>query len=67
MSLVGRNLAKGPSPPTVGIYVATYPTMLISSATKPTHSRRILDLIVIDESHRSIYNTYGEVLDTSTP
>lgn len=44
------------------IYVCTYPTMkniiesdLISSS--------YFDLIIIDESHRSVYNTYGEILN----
>jgi len=46
------------------IYVATYPTMLnlIRDDTQPL-SPHFFDLIVVDESHRSIYNTYGEVLD----
>jgi type I restriction enzyme, R subunit len=49
------------------IYISTYPTMLniireegISLSRLSPH---FFDLIVIDESHRSIYNTYGEVLD----
>jgi type I restriction enzyme, R subunit len=46
------------------IYIATYPTMLNlirdeSSGISP----HFFDFIVIDESHRSIYNTYGEILD----
>jgi type I restriction enzyme R subunit len=46
------------------IYVATYPTMLnIVRDQTETLSPYFFDLIVIDESHRSIYNTYGEVLD----
>jgi type I restriction enzyme R subunit len=46
------------------IYVATYPTMLnIVRDETDTLSPHFFDLIVIDESHRSIYNTYGEVLD----
>jgi type I restriction enzyme R subunit len=46
------------------IYVATYPTMLnIVRNEANTLSPHFFDLIVIDESHRSIYNTYGEVLD----
>ncbi|AEU37477.1 type I restriction endonuclease subunit R [Granulicella mallensis] len=46
------------------IYVATYPTMLnIVRDETGTLSPHFFDLIVIDESHRSIYNTYGEVLD----
>jgi type I restriction enzyme, R subunit len=46
------------------IYVATYPTMLniVRDETNPL-SPHFFDLIVIDESHRSIYNTYGEVLN----
>jgi type I restriction enzyme R subunit len=46
------------------IYVATYPTMLnlIRDEAQPL-SPHFFDLIVVDESHRSIYNTYGEVLD----
>ena len=46
------------------IYVATYPTMLniVRDATSSL-SPHFFDLLVIDESHRSIYNTYGEVLD----
>ncbi|MFA6008008.1 MAG: DEAD/DEAH box helicase family protein, partial [Candidatus Shapirobacteria bacterium] len=46
------------------IYVSTYPTMLnIIRDEGNTLSPHFFDLIVIDESHRSIYNTYGEVLD----
>ena len=46
------------------IYVATYPTMLnIVCDEAIALSPHFFDLIVIDESHRSIYNTYGEVLD----
>lgn len=46
------------------IYVSTYPTMLnvIRDEKKPL-SPHFFDLIVVDESHRSIYNTYGEILD----
>ncbi len=46
------------------IYVSTYPTMLniIRDETK-TLSPHFFDLIVVDESHRSIYNTYKEILD----
>ncbi|MBD2427670.1 DEAD/DEAH box helicase family protein [Phormidium sp. FACHB-1136] len=46
------------------IYVATYPTMLniIRDQGQPI-SPHFFDLIVVDESHRSIYNTYKEVLD----
>ncbi|MDA3941724.1 MAG: DEAD/DEAH box helicase family protein [Spirochaetia bacterium] len=46
------------------IYVSTYPTMLnIIRNEAPSISPHFFDIIVIDESHRSIYNTYGEVLD----
>ncbi|NQT59632.1 MAG: DEAD/DEAH box helicase family protein, partial [Bacteroidetes bacterium] len=46
------------------IYVSTYPTMLnIIRDDVNTLSPHFFDLIVIDESHRSIYNTYGEVLE----
>jgi type I restriction enzyme, R subunit len=46
------------------IYVATYPTMLnIVRDEANSLSSHFFDLVVIDESHRSIYNTYGEVLD----
>ena len=46
------------------IYVATYPTMLniVRDGENPL-SPHFFDLVVIDESHRSIYNTYGEVLN----
>ena len=46
------------------IYVSTYPTMLnIVQAPDRTLSPHFFDLIVVDESHRSIYNTYLEILD----
>jgi type I restriction enzyme R subunit len=46
------------------IYVSTYPTMLnIIRNEEKTLSPHFFDLIVVDESHRSIYNTYQEVLD----
>lgn len=46
------------------IYVSTYPTMLnIIRDEENSISPHFFDLIVVDESHRSIYNTYGEVLD----
>lgn len=46
------------------IYISTYPTMLnIIREEGNTLSPHFFDLIVIDESHRSIYNAYGEVLD----
>jgi type I restriction enzyme, R subunit len=46
------------------IYVSTYPTMLnvIRDETNSL-SPHFFDLIVVDESHRSIYNTYQEILD----
>jgi type I restriction enzyme R subunit len=46
------------------IYVATYPTMLNIIRDEPQRlSPHFFDFIVVDESHRSIYNTYGEVLN----
>jgi len=46
------------------IYTSTYPTMLnIIRDEENSLSPHFFDLIVIDESHRSIYNTYQEVLD----
>jgi type I restriction enzyme R subunit len=46
------------------IYVATYPTMLNIVRDEAQYvSPHFFDLIIVDESHRSIYNTYGEVLD----
>ncbi len=49
------------------IYVTTYPTMLnlIQRGTTPGTwlSPFFFDLIVADESHRSIYNVYQQVLD----
>lgn len=46
------------------VYVATYPTMLnIVRHEEESLSPHFFDLVVIDESHRSIYNTYGEVLN----
>lgn len=46
------------------IYVATYPTMLNIIRDEVQHlSTHFFDFIVVDESHRSIYNTYGDVLD----
>ncbi len=45
------------------IYISTYPTMLnIIRDEENTLSPHFFDLVIIDESHRSIYNTYGEVL-----
>ncbi len=46
------------------IYVSTYPTMLnIIRDESQQLSPHFFDFIVVDESHRSIYNTYGEVLN----
>ena len=46
------------------IYIATYPTMLNLIRVESEYiSPYFFDFIVIDESHRSIYNTYGEILD----
>lgn len=46
------------------IYVSTYPTMLnIIRSEDKSLSPHFFDLIVVDESHRSIYNTYLEILD----
>ena len=46
------------------IYVSTYPSMLnvIRDENNPL-SPHFFDLVVVDESHRSIYNTYQEILD----
>lgn len=46
------------------IYVATYPTMLnVIQNEEQILSPHFFDFIVVDESHRSIYNTYQEILD----
>jgi type I restriction enzyme R subunit len=46
------------------VYVSTYPTMLnIIENEKESLSPHFFDLIVIDESHRSIYNVYQNVLN----
>jgi type I restriction enzyme R subunit len=46
------------------IYVSTYPTMLnVIRDEKKSLSPHFFDLIVIDESHRSIYNVYQEIID----
>jgi len=46
------------------IYVSTYPTMLnVIRSEEKSLSPHFFDLIVVDESHRSIYNTYQEILD----
>ena len=46
------------------IYISTYPTMLniIRDELQPL-SPHFFDFIVVDESHRSIYNTYKDVLN----
>lgn len=49
------------------VYVTTYPTMLnlIQHDTTPQDwiSPHFFDVVIADESHRSIYNTYKQVLD----
>ena len=46
------------------IYISTYPTMLnIIRDEEYTLSPHFFDLVVVDESHRSIYNTYQEILE----
>jgi len=46
------------------IYISTYPTMLnVIRDEENSLSPHFFDLIVVDESHRSIYNTYQEILD----
>ncbi len=46
------------------IYITTYPSMLnIIRADSASLSPHFFDLVIIDESHRSIYNTYGEILN----
>lgn len=49
------------------IYVTTYPTMLnmIQNGITPETwiSPHFFDVVIADESHRSIYNTYKQVLD----
>ncbi|MDD5201667.1 MAG: DEAD/DEAH box helicase family protein [Sulfurimonas sp.] len=46
------------------LYISTYPTMLnVIRDEEQTLSSHFFDLIVIDESHRSIYNTYGDILE----
>ena len=49
------------------VYVATYPTILnqIQAGTTRDNwlSPHFFDLVVADESHRSIYNVYEQVLD----
>lgn len=52
------------------LYVATYPTMLnlIEAGTSPGTwlSPHFFDVVIADESHRSIYNVYKQVLDYLT-
>jgi type I restriction enzyme R subunit len=45
------------------VYVFTYPSLLnlIKSKDNP-FSAHFFDFVVIDESHRSIYNVYGDIL-----
>ncbi len=46
------------------IYVSTYPTMLNVIRDEANRlSPHFFDLIIVDESHRSIYNTYQEILN----
>jgi len=46
------------------VYVSTYPSMLnIIRDENQNLSPHFFDFVVVDESHRSIYNTYGEILD----
>lgn len=46
------------------IYVSTYPTMLNLIRDEAARlSPHFFDLVVVDESHRSIYNTYQEIID----
>jgi len=46
------------------IYVSTYPSMLnIIRDEVQSLSSHFFDLIIVDESHRSIYNTYGEIFE----
>lgn len=46
------------------IYISTYPSMLnIIQDESQSLSPHFFDFIIVDESHRSIYNTYKEVLD----
>lgn len=46
------------------VYISTYPTMMNLMEGERTHiSPHFFDMIVVDESHRSIYNTYQAILD----
>jgi len=68
-----ENLPNEPRWPKVGeksiakdrrVYVSTYPTMLnVIRDESNSLSPHFFDLVVVDESHRSIYNTYQEILD----
>lgn len=44
------------------VFVATYPTML-NIIEKKQISSHFFDLVVIDESHRSVYNKYKDIPD----
>jgi len=49
------------------LYVATYPTMLnliLAGTTRESYiSPHFFDLVIADESHRSLYDVYKQVLD----
>jgi len=46
------------------VYISTYPTMLNIIRDEENYlSPHFFDLIIVDESHRSIYNTYQEILN----
>ena len=53
-------IKQGKFPEDKRVYFATYPSML-TLYHKISHG--FFDLIICDESHRSIYNRYGEILD----
>lgn len=53
-------IQKGKFPKDKRVYFSTYPSML-SLYHKISHG--FFDLIICDESHRSIYNRYKEILD----
>ncbi len=59
---VEKNFVKGRR-----LYVTTYPTMLnlVEGGTTPAKhiSPFFFDLIIADESHRSVYNVYRQILD----
>lgn len=45
------------------VYISTYPTMLnIIESDKANLSPHFFDLIIVDESHRSIYNVYQNII-----